>query len=364
MDEKIKRLINWSRGIQSPPHTLELWPTFRCNLNCIFCDYRQKREKRDLFINYSGELSTKRWLEIIDEAKKINVREARLVGGGEPLFYRNRAVSMIEKIKSFGMVGDITTNGTLFGEKLVRRLVEIKWDKIEFSIDAPDAETHDYLRGTKGSFKKIINTLKFFSFWKKQFNSNLPKICFSTVVTNKIYDKLEELANLASKFNCDICLLNLTEATKESKSLKLSDKEKSKVLSYLTSGDHHGVSISAGGFLPKKSGKKDKMSFPDLNENMLNFLKSPCFEPWYYMQVVSDGRIGPCCATYCNDDGESMYNKGLMDMWLGEHMNKIRNNLLQKKLDKNCLNCPLELSSRADFIRGQLVKAYFESRQI
>ena len=65
MDEKIRRLLNWFHGKKDLPYSIELSPTLRCNLNCLFCwRYGKKVETSD-------ELSLMDYKKILKEAKEL-----------------------------------------------------------------------------------------------------------------------------------------------------------------------------------------------------------------------------------------------------------------------------------------------------
>ena len=45
------------------------------------------------------------------------------------------------------MYGEIITNGTLINDNAARTFVDISWDRLTFSIEAPDEETDDFFSG-------------------------------------------------------------------------------------------------------------------------------------------------------------------------------------------------------------------------
>ena len=89
--------------------------------------------KKDL-VNSSEELNEDVWLGIIDQGNKIGVKEWHICGGGEPLYFIEKAKSVMNKIKENGKHGEIITNGTMFTENMIKELVELGWDKIIFSF--------------------------------------------------------------------------------------------------------------------------------------------------------------------------------------------------------------------------------------
>ncbi|MEC7946412.1 MAG: radical SAM protein, partial [Myxococcota bacterium] len=131
------RIARWAKqGIQGPL-TLEVYPTLRCNLDCVFCDTTERHRPP------VDELSAERWLEIIDEAHALGVERVFVLGGGEPLARRDVTPALLRRVKQHGMQGVLTTNGTLLGPTLATQLVETGWDEIHFSIDGPTPALHD-----------------------------------------------------------------------------------------------------------------------------------------------------------------------------------------------------------------------------
>jgi len=62
--------------------SLDLETSLACNLRCIYC-YSSAGEKR------SNELSTKSINDIVDQAVNLGVRVISVIGGGEPLLYKD-----------------------------------------------------------------------------------------------------------------------------------------------------------------------------------------------------------------------------------------------------------------------------------
>lgn len=363
MDEKIRRLIKWSRGKREAPYVLEIWPTFRCNLNCVFCahDLQRKTER----VDYSKEISSERWLEILKEAYTLGVKEIRLVGGGEPTNMKD-SFFLMGKIKEYGVVGSATTNGTLFDEASIKDLVKSGWDRMEFSIDGPNAEVNDYLRGKTGTFDKVIHTLKLFNDYKKKLKKDKPHILFSTVVTNLNFDKIDEMLDLADSVGCrQIILLDLNLDTPISEKLKLNDVQRKEFSKNILSLEDKAKKLNIGLCTDMVDYqehmtimKKEEFILPDISQEF-RFLELPCFEPWYYMQIKHNGRVSPCCCGFCNkEEKERMHTESLESMWYGRHLSIVRNNLLNKKLIGDCSSCNALNLHRSNQIRNELISAY------
>jgi len=366
MDEKLKRLLKWADGGMAAPYTLEIWPTFRCNLNCVFCAHNLQRKASS--IDYSKEITPKRWLEILSEACQLGVKEIRLVGGGEPLDADNLSLFMA-RIKDYKMVGSMTTNGTLFSDSLVKDLVLSGWDRIEFSIDGPNAEINDYLRGTEGVFDKIISTLKLFAGYKNKFKRDKPELSFSTVVTNLNFDKIDLMLNLAHSNSCkQIVLLDLNLDTPISKKLKLNNSQRRRFQENLSSLKTKSKQLNIDLCTDMVNyqdhminTKKEGFILPNISPKF-KFLELPCFEPWYYMQIKHDGRVSPCCCGFCNKrEKERMNTESLESMWYGRHLSTIRKNLLNKKLVSDCSFCNALNLHRSNQLRNDLIEVYLKT---
>lgn len=129
------------------PQILNLMITERCNYRCIFCDFHKK------YMEMPFDLAIK----AISDAQNIGIRTVAFTGG-EPLLYA-KIFDLILLIKTYGMSPHITTNGSLV-MKYIDKIRRSELDSISFSIDGI-GETHDRLRGVKGSFEDIKNAMDF-----------------------------------------------------------------------------------------------------------------------------------------------------------------------------------------------------------
>jgi radical SAM protein with 4Fe4S-binding SPASM domain len=142
----------------SPIH-LTLFLTRRCNAKCPYCFYLHDR---NISTENSGELST-------DEIERISASIGKLLwlafSGGE-IFLRDDIVE-ITKIfykRNKPVVILFPTNG-LLTDTITTRIEEILavCDKsiitVKLSLDGLE-DLHDSIRGTKGSFKKTMQTYK------------------------------------------------------------------------------------------------------------------------------------------------------------------------------------------------------------
>lgn len=147
---------NLSASLSEENFNLIIYPTEQCNFRCVYC-------YEDFEI---GKMPS--WL--IEATKQLMTNKAESIKalsiiwfGGEPLLVKNivyelaeHALHLSEK-NQFKLIGNLTTNGLLLDIKTLTRLVALKQNHFQISIDG-DKEFHDKTRVTRtgrGSFDKI-----------------------------------------------------------------------------------------------------------------------------------------------------------------------------------------------------------------
>jgi Fe-coproporphyrin III synthase len=123
----------------------------QCNLKCRHCYINPDQQGKGIVPLSAIEA----WLKVFSKKKEaVNV----IFLGGEPTLHPDLAAA-IKKARELGF-GSVTvdTNGYLFNDILDR----VSPDEVEyfsFSLDGPDPETNDPIRG-KGSFKKCVSGIR------------------------------------------------------------------------------------------------------------------------------------------------------------------------------------------------------------
>ena len=158
--------------------------TYRCNAYCEFCHFAEHEKfKRTPFAGFAD------YQRNVAEMSKLGVRFIDLTGG-EPLMHPNIA-EMAGFAKNKKMQTSITTNGLLY-PKLADKLVG-KVNLLHFSLDSPDEEEHNKIRGVD-CFKKVFESLDI----AKKIGE-YPDILFT--VTNESYLQLPRMYEIARKWD-------------------------------------------------------------------------------------------------------------------------------------------------------------------
>lgn len=318
MEERIKRIKKWLKGIKQPPLILQIGPTLKCNQNCLFCSmYNKKRNLK--------EITLKDYRRIIDEAGRIGINEVRVVGEGEPLLYNN-IIKLMGRIKKKGMFGFLVTNGIAFNEKIIKEMIKIKWDFIVISLESTKPRIHDILVNKSGSFSKIIKNIRLINNLKR---NNKPKISINTTLTNKNYKEITNMLYLADKLKIErVTFEPLIIKNKYCNELTLNNKQKEILIKII-----------------KKTQKKTKELKIETNLNELlkfKFLEKKeikrCYNPFFYFSINASGQVG-FCGDFSNINKKRIKKKEIMDIWNSEWFNKYREYISNGKEIPQCSNC-------------------------
>jgi len=112
--------------------------TYKCNLNCKFCDVKDMRK-----------VDIRKSMETLKKSQGI---EWVYITGGEP-FLIKQLPEICSELRDNNFKVGVTTNGTIFRKEICEVI-----DRLGISLDGAE-EYHDAYRG-KGTFKKAIELLK------------------------------------------------------------------------------------------------------------------------------------------------------------------------------------------------------------
>ena len=177
------------------PRTLQLPITNKCNLNCVMCNIHQNDCSTNISIEEMDEILSS---EIFKEIESVGIN------GGEPFILDNLDeyvevfAGKLPKLKNIFII----SNGT-YKKNMLLSLTKIKKLcskynlrlNISFSIDGY-GEVHDKIRGIKGTFDKLMNSIDSILENKQSYCDNINFIC--TVSSQNVYE-LNRLEAFASK---------------------------------------------------------------------------------------------------------------------------------------------------------------------
>jgi len=345
------RIREWDPKGPQGPMTLELYPTLKCNLDCGFCDTTERHQKP------VNEMSLERHLALLDEAAALGVQRAFVLGGGEPLLAKDKTPAILARIKTLGMEGILTTNGTLLGPDLREMLIENAWDEIHFSIDGPNPEIHDRLRGVEGAFKKTVSNICALNVLKKSRGLTKPRIALHFVLTKHNYTSLSDMLRLAAAlgaFRVDFDAL--IAYREEQKAFDLSEEQKLEVPAIaaeaLCLAETLGIQTTLASFLQTENLSRGEREIP-LPKGETGLKGAPCLKAWHYLVVQADGRTSPCCVLA--GEGESLSETPLEKLWTeSPFLESVREGMLNGQPLPRCRECSGNILAHEAVIRSHL----------
>ena len=342
-------------------------PTGVCNLRCKMCgQYGDKGVMHDCAAEESKKiLPLETWKNFVDQ---IAPRKPVIyVWGGEPFLYKDLLVLckyMVDK----GLFVSVNSNGTLM-EKYAAQIVESKMSNILVSLDA-FREVNDELRG-KGSYDKVIAGFKAIKEEKIRQKSKYPCLGIVTVVTNKNYMDLANLAEASKEFDLDLHVFNLGTYTNDNIVAKQKSFMKEKLdtdidcLEAYNTGYNKGIDGKKLHDILNQIHGKDyghpMLTVPVLNPEKTHTyyaeLETPvrnhCVVPWCQLNVNYNGDVH-FCADYPDYIIGNITQQSVKEIINGERANRFRKAIHECEggMFPGCLRC------YQNMLFGKTIKGY------
>ncbi len=302
------------------PDTISVIVYNSCNLKCQMCDFW-----RD---NKNSALTTlETYIIFLKDIADYGVKKVQFTGG-EPLLNKD-IYELLITAKDFGLSTMMVTNGTLISDKNVELLVK-NLDTIYISVDAPNEEQHDRIRGVAGAFKKTTNGIKLLVDTRNKYSLKTRIIVCSTIVPDGIHDP-EDMLNLIKELGADWIIYNPASSVSYGNTQlkdKFSDNNISmnkydgmvnKIIEIM--GDSSN-SIRSNPFYLESSKKF-------LRQNK-RFVYIPCYGGGYNGPLLSvNGEIFPCCAW--NRSIGNIKEKSFSSIWESAEAKEARKKIRAKQ---------------------------------
>ena len=364
--EKTQRILNWFLGKKQGPFKIDIELHRRCNLKCLSCSRRADNNYGKINeFSKKIEMPLEKWMDVVDEASDLGVKEWHIAGGGDPPFVPHILFPVMKQIKKHNMYGILTTNGTNLTKNGIKYLVGISWDRIHFSIDGPDAKTHDYLRQTPGCFRKVTNNILYLTRLKKKNKKDKPMLNMNIVLSIYNYNKLPQMVKLAKNLGIEYIFVEpLIVYSDYGKKLKLKEEhlkdfkkylQRAKALArrYNIDSNFTAIDNNLDSELIKKSSKMNEIVEKDtegFEENSV--LSVPCYDPWFHMSIKANGKVTACDVS--TDNSENVKDKTLNEVWFGDYFEKIRKGFIEKNIPEFCKQCNPSHTTQRRWLRRMM----------
>lgn len=154
--------------------------TDQCNANCLFCHWKDK-----------SSLSLDHIKIIFNNLGTLPIHDV-ILSGGEPLLHPE-LFDILEWFHAQRIECDLCSNGLLIDHKMAKKLAAYL-SEISISLDTIEPEKYDYLRGTKGGFKRVVDGIEF-------LQREGVSVHLTCVVTKENEMEIEDYVNFSKKLD-------------------------------------------------------------------------------------------------------------------------------------------------------------------
>lgn len=183
------------------PLVAELFLTDNCNLKCVSCACWRTVTRR--------ELTGDEWRDVLDQLVAVGIVKANFTGG-EPLLRRD-APDLMAHARARGIRNlHLNTNAILLDDRRRTAVLDAGVRSFNISVDGPNAEVHDRIRGVSGSFDTTTAHLRELL----RFRSRLDlRVRMNFTVMRSNVDALADIMRLAQELEVRLYLNLATDQT-------------------------------------------------------------------------------------------------------------------------------------------------------
>ncbi len=189
------------QGDVPPLNQLYFYLTEGCNLACRHCWLSPKFDPNgDRHMTLPVEL----FETAIREAKLLGLSRVKLTGG-EPLLHP-QFTKLLEIVRREGLALTIETNGMLLTPRIAAEIAKSADRRVSVSIDGAYADTHEWIRGVKGSFKKAQQAVRNLA------AVDTPPQVIMTLMRSNV-DQVDDVVRMAETLGASSVKFNIVQPT-------------------------------------------------------------------------------------------------------------------------------------------------------
>ena len=308
------------------PYVVVIGGKYTCNYKCVFCEWFSGIGKKfGEEINADCYVNLDVYQNLVRELSALGTKII-LIDYLEPF----TDPDLIEKItitKQNNLRCIVITNGSLINEQNAEKLVNLKLDYLNISINSGKAETYPliHLNETEETFERIVSMIKLIQKLKKQKRTIFPQIRLSMVIFNRNYQEIERFVELCNETGVKNAIIKkMVPTSKEiADELNLTNEQEKEMKGNLARA--------------LKTAKKHKINVDVEWGDSLESKKAeslPCYYGWLFSFVDVSGYVHPCCFQD-RDPNCSMGNireDSFTNLWFSEKYRDFRKNY--RSIDK------------------------------
>lgn len=160
--------------------------TDNCMLRCKMCYAWRTNE----FNNDLHETEITYWERFIKELRDFVAGKLCVYFVGGESLLNKKTLDLIKYASGLGCETVLTSNGYLINEEIAKKIADSGLKDICLSLDSIRESSHDFLRGVKGSFLRVINAIEYLNRHAKNI-----RIKINTVIMDVNLDEIIDLTN-------------------------------------------------------------------------------------------------------------------------------------------------------------------------
>ena len=184
-------------GKMPPPRTAIVYPTYVCNQDCTWCEYR--RENNDL----RTVMTDDQFRQVMKDLGRLGVKGTEFCGGGEPTLHP-AFVDVVRESHADGMSIGLLTNGTVCTGELAEALVDCA-SYLRVGFDGATAATVERVKRPKRpdvTFDTVCANIREMVELRAQRDTKV-RISMKVVLDATNYGEIEECVKLAIELGVD-----------------------------------------------------------------------------------------------------------------------------------------------------------------
>ena len=195
------------KSLQFPLTGLYFYLTNDCNLKCRHCYINPKFQQNSKSCDF---LPTDLFEKIINQAIPLGLKGIKLTGG-EPLLHPEFE-QLVDFTQQSNLSLTVESNGCLMTPPLANKIARSIRPFISISLDSTNVETHEWLRGVKGSFEAAVQGIRYCT------EAGIPtQIIMSLVQRNK--NHIDDMIRWAERMGCESVKFNIVQPTERGKKI-------------------------------------------------------------------------------------------------------------------------------------------------
>jgi radical SAM protein with 4Fe4S-binding SPASM domain len=323
LEEAIQRPV-----LNSLPLLLDVVPTKKCNLNCVFC--KKYETLGDKYVSIENFKALAR--ELFPSALSVN-----FFSGGEPYMHK-QLLELLRIARHYDVEMNVSSNGMLLKESLIRTIAQEELiSEHSFSIDGIKASTIEKLR-RNSDLGVILENIKMLLRIYKELGKGKPNILIRYALMRSNIEELPEAVQYWGNMGVEVLTCGYLSICREI------DPQESLYF-------HQELTEQVF-----KKARKVAKYYPHLTlllpltirqQQAQNNVPKRCKKPWRFVYIDCDGRVFPCYRSWGAVTMGNIYNKNIRfkeDIWNNSIYQALRrtvNNDTIKKQFSYCSVCEL-----------------------